>query len=217
MSEYTEAVEAAATEARERFNAFRGVAVRDEGPLPSDPTEALQLDVMRRIPARRRDFEGQALRLVQDVGAAFEERDGDPAIAALGRALVSAGEVLIGQGMSLVPVIDLVPLTRDPNVGPACSPAGALGYLARSCTPIGARDRLWRHNLVAGIAAALAAAVDTVEINSADGEAIDLCELYRIVATEILLPLAPYKHVGEILAEQGINPTVEGGTPPRAT
>jgi hypothetical protein len=214
MSEYTEAVEAATTEARARFNAFRDAAVHD-GPLPSDPHEALQVDLMRRARGRRRDFDGLALRLVQEVGEAFEARDGDPAVAALGRALVAAGELLIGQGMSLVPVVDLVPLTRNPNVGPSCSPAGALGYLARACTPIGARDLAWRRNLVAGVAAALAAATDTVEINSSGGEAIDLLEVYRIVATEILLPLPPHRTVPEILRDHGIDPTVEGGTPPR--
>lgn len=208
MSEYTEAVEIATDEARKRFQSWRGVAVLDEGPLPDDPHEALQIDLMRRHRGRQ-DFEGAVLVLIAELGDTFEQEDGDPQLAGLGRVLIAAGQLAIAQGMSLVPIVGLVATTRDSNVGPCMTPVGAAGALARACMGQAARDRSWRHNFVDGIAVALAAALDFVEINSNSGDAVNLLEVYRIVATEELAKLPPYKQIGERLAELGHRPGVE--------
>jgi hypothetical protein len=205
MSEYTEAVEIAAEAARARFNSWRRVAVKDEGPLPDDVHDALQIDVMRRrVHGGPIGTHGAALRVLQELGATFEESDGDPQLAGLGRLLVAAGELAITQGMALVPIVGLVADARDPNVGPCLTPTGAAGALARACIEDGPRNALWRANFACAIAVVLAAGADFVEINSNDGAPVDLLELYRIVATELLAPLPPYKPVGERLAELGV-------------
>jgi hypothetical protein len=204
MSEYTEAVEIAADAARKRFHSWRGVAVCDEGPLPDDVHDALQIDLMRRARGRQ-DFPGQALVLIAELGATFEQEDGDPQLAGLGQVLIAAGQLAISQGMALVPIVGLVEQTRDPNVGPSLTPVGAAGALARACVENGARTALWRANFVDGIAVAIAAAADFVEINSNSGDPVDLLELYRIVATEELAKLPPYKQIGERLAELGVS------------
>lgn len=203
MGELTEMIEQAVIDARARFQSWRGVAVMDEGPLPDDVHDALQVDMMRRVGVRT-GLESRALEVVRELGATFEEEDGDPQLAGLGRVLVAAGQLAIEQGMSLVPIVGLVGDYRDPNVGPCLTPVGAAGNLAHAAHHFGARDRVWLVNLVGGIAGAIAAALDFVEINSNDGRPVDLLELYRIVATEHLAALPPYVQIGDRLADLGV-------------
>jgi len=204
MSEYTDEVDLAAELARDRFRAWRGVAVRDEGPLPDNPVDAMQIDLMRRsfvpqLPPANPSTSGW--HLLAALGELFDgSEDADHMLATTGRVLVHAGQLAIANGLALEPILRLVPSSRDPNVGPACTPVGAVGFLAIVMAQVVKRDLIWVHNLVSSIATVVGAAQDHLEINGVGGERVDLLELYRIVGGGILATLPPYRSAAEILA-----------------
>lgn len=175
-------------------NAFEAFAAMDAPELPADATDATQVALARwqapRFANAPTSDPHMALGIIEELGETFDAPEFDDALDGLGDVCVYASQLATANRLAIGPVLDLARVLQTQLTG--VQPIGAAGFLAHLVLKHSQKIRgladigRYRRGLVACLALAVAKATDDIEIGHALDAPVNVREVFRIVAGEVM-------------------------------